>query len=460
MTASDRAHLDHRGEAGDPRVARVEAEELLGDREVAGARDREELGQPLDDAEDDCLEVVHLLFLVVLVQGCRTPYGAERDRNMTAPRTSYGEASRLSHAPASIALRPCSSATWVAPGSRSPGWARHPDLGPRHRRARGPRPAGRVHRGRRDARRHRRRVRRGRLRGADRLADRRRRAARRPRDRHQGRHQPGPRRPGDQRVARLPDPHPRRLAAPARRRPRRPVAGAHLGRRHPARGDADAPSTTRSSTGRAAYVGVSNYTGWQSAQAATWQRAVPGRAVAGLDPGGVLPGEPQGRGRGAAGRGGARARACCPGRRSAAACSPGKYRHGTPADSRAASPHFSSFVGSYLGERHARIVEAVARAAEGLDWSPLEVALTWVRDRPGVVAPIVGARTAAQLRGSLPVEELRAPARRSSPPSTTSRAAPTRSSRGRTFPGRNRDGVTKSRACLAPRCSRPRSAER
>ena len=31
------------------------------------------------------------------------------------------------------------------------------------------------------------------------------------------------------------------------------------------------------SSGRAAYVGVSNYSGWQSAQAATWQRAVPGR---------------------------------------------------------------------------------------------------------------------------------------------------------------------------------------
>src|SRR3954452_13687722 len=32
------------------------------------------------------------------------------------------------------------------------------------------------------------------------------------------------------------------------------------------------------SSGRAAYVGVSNYAGWQTAQAATWQRAVPGRA--------------------------------------------------------------------------------------------------------------------------------------------------------------------------------------
>ena len=49
------------------------------------------------------------------------------------------------------------------------------------------------------------------------------------------------------------------------------------------------------------------------------------------------------------------------------------------------------------------------RAAEGLDWSPLEVALTWVRDRPGVTAPIVGARTAAQLRGSLLVEGLALP---------------------------------------------------
>ncbi len=88
----------------------------------------------------------------------------------------------------------------------------------------------------------------------------------------------------------------------------------------------------------------------------------------------------------------------------------GKYRTGTPADSRAASPHFANFVGSYLTERNARIVEAVARAAEGLEWSPLEVALTWVRDRPGVVAPIVGARTAAQLRGSLTVEECQLPA--------------------------------------------------
>jgi aryl-alcohol dehydrogenase-like predicted oxidoreductase len=83
----------------------------------------------------------------------------------------------------------------------------------------------------------------------------------------------------------------------------------------------------------------------------------------------------------------------------------GKYRSATPADSRAASPHFGNYVGTYLEPRSAQVVEAVARAAEGLQWSPLEVALAWVRDRPGVSSAIVGARTAAQLRGSLTVDE-------------------------------------------------------
>src|SRR5690606_36756765 len=122
---------------------------------------------------------------------------------------------------------------------------------------------------------------------------------------------------------------------------------------------------TAVSSGRAAYVGVSNYAGWQTAQAATWQKAVPGRAVLastqveysllnrsiehevvpasealGL---GILPWSPLGRG-----------------------VLTGKYRHGTPADSRAASPHFANFVGAYLNPRNQRIVEAVIAAAEGL----------------------------------------------------------------------------------------------
>ena len=158
-------------------------------------------------------------------------------------------------------------------------------------------------------------------------------------------------------------------------------------------------------TGRASYVGVSNYTGWQTAQAATWQRAVPGRATlastqveysllnraveAEVVPAaqalglGLLPWSPLGRG-----------------------VLTGKYRTGTPADSRAASSHFAGFVGTYLNERSQRIVEAVCRAADGLGWTPIEVALTWVRDRPGVAAPIVGARTAAQLKAVLGTDEL------------------------------------------------------
>ncbi len=62
-----------------------------------------------------------------------------------------------------------------------------------------------------------------------------------------------------------------------------------------------------------------------------------------------------------------------------------------------------------LTERNRTIVEAVAQAADGLGWTPAQVALAWVRDRPGVAAPIVGARTSAQLTASLAVEELALP---------------------------------------------------
>jgi aryl-alcohol dehydrogenase-like predicted oxidoreductase len=48
-------------------------------------------------------------------------------------------------------------------------------------------------------------------------------------------------------------------------------------------------------------------------------------------------------------------------------------------------------------------------AASGLGVSPLEVALAWIRDRPGVTAPILGARTAGQLQGALLSEELTLP---------------------------------------------------
>lgn len=87
----------------------------------------------------------------------------------------------------------------------------------------------------------------------------------------------------------------------------------------------------------------------------------------------------------------------------------GKYRHGTPVDSRGASEHLAAFVAPYLDETASRVVEAVTTAADGLAVTPLQVALSWVRDRPGVTAPILGARTAQQLRAALSVETLSLP---------------------------------------------------
>jgi aryl-alcohol dehydrogenase-like predicted oxidoreductase len=151
-------------------------------------------------------------------------------------------------------------------------------------------------------------------------------------------------------------------------------------------------------SGKVRYAGISNFNGWRTARAATWQKAVPGRnpIVANqmryslVDRGierevvpacqalgiGVFPYSPLGGG-----------------------VLTGKYRTGIPADSRAAG---GPGVGvAALGDREAGIVEAVATAAEGLASSPISVALSWLRDRPGVTAPILGARTLGQLTAAL-----------------------------------------------------------
>ncbi|MEU7569273.1 aldo/keto reductase [Streptomyces fradiae] len=162
-------------------------------------------------------------------------------------------------------------------------------------------------------------------------------------------------------------------------------------------------------SGRARYVGVANFCGWQLAKAATWQLAAPGtrarlaatqmeysllqRGVerevlpAARDLGvGLLPSSPLGRG-----------------------VLTGKYRGGVPSGSRGASDHMAPFVEPYLDESARRVVDAVTTAADGLAVTPLQVALAWVRDRPGVTAPVVGARTARQLTAALSVEGLSLP---------------------------------------------------
>jgi aryl-alcohol dehydrogenase-like predicted oxidoreductase len=159
-------------------------------------------------------------------------------------------------------------------------------------------------------------------------------------------------------------------------------------------------------SGRARYVGVSNYSGWQAAHAATIMSAnriplvaneieysllnrLPEDELASASQGlgfGLLPWSPLGRG-----------------------VLSGKYRHGIPADSRAASRDFTGLTGLNLSEEAGQIVDAVAIAAQGMNVSPAEIALAWVRDRPGVVAPIVGARTTAQLKTALASEDLELP---------------------------------------------------
>ena len=161
-------------------------------------------------------------------------------------------------------------------------------------------------------------------------------------------------------------------------------------------------------SGKARHVGVSNFSGWQGARAITIQAGNSAKApivtnqiefsllnrsaeleilpCARSTGTGILAWAPLGRG-----------------------VLTGKYRNGIPSDSRAAAPHLVKHVEPYLQERSTRIVEAVSVAAVGLGYAPLEVALAWVRDTPGITSAIVGARTGAQLRGILKSEEIALP---------------------------------------------------
>jgi aryl-alcohol dehydrogenase-like predicted oxidoreductase len=145
-------------------------------------------------------------------------------------------------------------------------------------------------------------------------------------------------------------------------------------------------------SGRARYVGISNYNGWQTAKAAAVagftivanqseyslvhrrpeDELVPAVEDAGL---GLMAWGPLGRG-----------------------VLSGKYRGQIPAESRAAEGRLSGYVEKYLDARGARIVEAVAMAARGLGRSPVDVSLSWVLSRPGVSTALVGTRNAVQLK--------------------------------------------------------------
>jgi len=159
-------------------------------------------------------------------------------------------------------------------------------------------------------------------------------------------------------------------------------------------------------SGRARYVGVSNYSGWQTARAFSLlenarvplvvneveyslvvrdseEELLTAAAALGF---GVLAYSPLARG-----------------------VLGGKYRSGGSSGSRAPARHVSRYVRDRMGARSMAVVEAVSTAAGGLDVTPTEVALAWVRDRPGVTAPIVGCRSVVELQTALASENLELP---------------------------------------------------
>ncbi len=156
-------------------------------------------------------------------------------------------------------------------------------------------------------------------------------------------------------------------------------------------------------TGRTRYVGVSNFHGWQLATAAAGagprlvsnqveysllrrdveDEVIPAAEYHGI---GLIAWAPLGRG-----------------------VLTGKYRAGVPSDSRAADNRWEGYVRPYLGTDRAHIVEAVAKAADGLEVTMSHVALAWLL-RPKIVASaLIGARTTAQLSESLATEEVEIP---------------------------------------------------
>jgi aryl-alcohol dehydrogenase-like predicted oxidoreductase len=159
---------------------------------------------------------------------------------------------------------------------------------------------------------------------------------------------------------------------------------------------------TALSSGRVRQAGICNYAGWQTALATTGsvrivsaqveysllergieREVVPATTTLGI---GVLPWAPLGRG-----------------------VLTGKYRAGVP-ERRQRNPMFRWYVGHHIkAERTADIVDEVAKAAAELGTSPAAVALAWIRDRPQVIAPLVGARNADQLREALAAEALELP---------------------------------------------------
>lgn len=161
-------------------------------------------------------------------------------------------------------------------------------------------------------------------------------------------------------------------------------------------------------TGRTRYVGVSNFTGWQTGFSHAWLagRAAGVPLISNQVEYSLLNRDSEAEVTEAADHLGMGVFAWSPLGRGVLT---GKYRAGTPGDSRAADPHWEAFVNQYLTPARAGVIEALARASEGLGVTMGHVALAWLLEQPTVAAAIVGARTTAQLQENLAADEVELP---------------------------------------------------
>jgi aryl-alcohol dehydrogenase-like predicted oxidoreductase len=158
-------------------------------------------------------------------------------------------------------------------------------------------------------------------------------------------------------------------------------------------------------SGKVRYIGASNYSGWQLQKAIDLSRQMGWEAFTCLQPQynlltrspewevlpvcihaglGVIPWSPL--------RGGWLS---------------GKYRRGMdrpPQGTRietAAREGWGEAWSNYANERTWTIIDALLAIAEEVDRAPVQVAINWLLHRPGVTAPIIGARTMQQLESNL-----------------------------------------------------------
>ncbi len=77
-----------------------------------------------------------------------------------------------------------------------------------------------------------------------------------------------------------------------------------------------------------------------------------------------------------------------------------------PEGSRVARYGVQSYVGGRVSERGIDVAQKVTAIARERQLTPTQLALLWVKDQPGVTAPIIGPRTPAHLDDLLPVMEM------------------------------------------------------